>query len=106
MIRRGRYKYIHYVGFDPMLFDLAADPYERRDLACDPKHRPVLEEYERELRRLLDPEAVDRCARDDQGRYIERFGGKAAIMKRGSITHTPPPGVKATLHPVEVDRHA
>ncbi len=105
MIRRGRYKYLHYVGFDPMLFDLAADPYERRDLASDPEHRPVLDEYENELRRLLDPDAVDRSARADQARCMERFGGKAAIMKRGSITHTPPPGVKATLHPVEADRH-
>jgi len=103
MIRRGRYKYIHYVGCDPMLFDLAADPYERNDLAHSPEHRRVLEEYERELRRLLDPDAIDQRARDDQTRHMERFGGKAAIMKRGSITHTPPPGVKAKLHPVEAD---
>ena len=103
MIRRGRYKYIHYVGCDPMLFDLAADPYERNDLAHSPEHRRVLEKYERELRRLLDPDAIDRHAREDQTRHMERFGGKAAIMKRGSITHTPPPGVKAKLHPVEAD---
>ena len=101
MIRRGRYKYIHYVGFEPMLFDLADDPYERRNLASDPAHRPVLEEYEQELRRLLDPDAVDQRAREDQARRMERFGGKAAILKRGSITHTPPPGVKAALYPVE-----
>lgn len=106
MIRRGRYKYIHYVGFNPMLFDLAVDPYERNDLASNPAHRSVIEEYERELRRLLDPDAVDRRARDDQMRHMEHFGGKAAIMKRGSITHTPPPGVKLTLHPVEADRRA
>ena len=106
MIRRGRYKYIHYVGFDPMLFDLAADPYERRDLAGDPGHRHVVGEYEQELRRLLDPDAVDRRAREDQAQHMERFGGKAAILKRGSINHTPPPGVQLTLHPVEVDRHA
>jgi choline-sulfatase len=103
MVRRGRYKYIHYVGFQPMLFDLEADPRERRDLASEPAFRPVLEDYERELRRLLDPDAVDRQARADQARYMERFGGKAAILKRGAFTHTPPPGMKATLHPVEVD---
>ena len=106
MIRRGRYKYIHYVGYEPMLFDLETDPCERRDLASDRTHLPVVVEYEKELRRLLDPEAVDRNARSDQARFMERFGGKAAILKRGSFTHTPPPGVKPTLHPVETEHRA
>ena len=48
-------------------------------------------------------ETIDRLARADQARYVERFGGKAAILKRGAFTHTPPPGMKATLHPVEVE---
>ena len=39
MIRRGRYKYIHYVGMPPMLFDLEADPRERNDLGRDPDLR-------------------------------------------------------------------
>ena len=37
MIRHGRFKYIHYVGYAPMLFDLENDPHERRDLAADPR---------------------------------------------------------------------
>ena len=28
MIRHGQYKYVHYVGMPPMLYDLAADPEE------------------------------------------------------------------------------
>ena len=27
MIRHGQYKYVHYVGLPPMLFDLKADPF-------------------------------------------------------------------------------
>ena len=33
MIRKGRFKYIHYVDYPPQLFDLDADPMEREDLA-------------------------------------------------------------------------
>src|SRR5207247_1389193 len=33
MIRKGLFKYVHYVGMPPQLFDLAADPQETRDLA-------------------------------------------------------------------------
>lgn len=36
MIRRGRYKYIHCDTDPPLLYDLAADPLERRNLASDP----------------------------------------------------------------------
>ena len=32
----GRYKYVHYLGHPPQLFDLAADPEERHDLAPPP----------------------------------------------------------------------
>jgi hypothetical protein len=40
-------------------------------------------------------------ARADQAAMIERVGGKERIKKRGAIHHTPPPGVAATLTPVE-----
>ena len=66
MIRHGRYKYIHYVGLPPMLFDLEADPRERNDLGRDPAYQPVIAECEAELRKVVDPEAVDRLARADQ----------------------------------------
>ena len=35
MLRRGRYKYHYYVGFEPELFDLELDPEETTDLAGD-----------------------------------------------------------------------
>lgn len=36
MLRGARYKYIHYWGFPPQLFDMQDDPQELRDLAPDP----------------------------------------------------------------------
>jgi choline-sulfatase len=101
MIRRGRYKYIHYVGHPPMLFDLESDPLERVDLAADPAHRATLAAYETELRRLLDPEAVDRLAHADQAAMVERVGGRDFILKRGAISYSPPPGDAPDLTSVE-----
>jgi choline-sulfatase len=98
MIRHGRFKYVHYVGLAPMLFDLAADPHERRDLAGDPAHRETIAECERRLRKVVDPEAIDRLARADQRVYIEKHGGKDAILKRGHFRYSPPPGAKAEYH--------
>jgi hypothetical protein len=34
MLRGDRFKYVHYVNYPPQLFDLAADPEERHDLAA------------------------------------------------------------------------
>jgi len=98
MIRHGRFKYIHYVGLAPMLFDLEADPHERRDLAGDPAHRETIAECERRLRTVVDPEAMDRLARADQRAHIEKHGGTDAILKRGHFRYSPPPGAKAEYY--------
>ena len=94
MIRVGRYKYIHYVGMPPMLFDLEADPEERRDLAFDPAHAAILADCEAALRRIVDPEAADRQARADQKARLDAFGGRDAVIRRGSFNHSPIPGEK------------
>jgi choline-sulfatase len=92
MIRNARYKYIHYLGYAPQLFDLATDPDESRDLAANPKHADALAACERELRSILDPEAVDRRARADQRRRIEAGGGAEAILAQGvKIPYSPAP---------------
>lgn len=98
MIRHGRYKYIHYVGMPPMLFDLDADPEERRDLGRNSSHLAIVNECEARLRAIVDPEHVDRVARADQQRMIDRHGGKEAILKRGHIRYSPPPGAKAAFY--------
>jgi choline-sulfatase len=95
MIRNGSYKYIHYAGMPPMLFDLQADPCERKDLGTDPAMRSTVAECEAQLRKVVDPEATDRQARADQRTYIEKNGGKEAILKGGHFRYSPPPGVKA-----------
>src|ERR1700687_4555140 len=59
MIRKGPFKYVHYAGMPPQLFDLDADPQETRDLAADPGYRGLLARCEAELRLVVDPDAAD-----------------------------------------------
>jgi choline-sulfatase len=96
MIRHRQYKYIHYVGLPPMLFDLERDPFERTDLGRDPAFAAVIGECETQLRKIVDPEAADAAARADQRSYIAKHGGTDAILNRGTFRYSPPPGVKAS----------
>ena len=98
MIRNGRYKYIHYVGMPPMLFDLETDPCERNDLGREPKYAEVIRDCEARLRTVVDPEAADAMARADQRAHIDKHGGVDAILKRGTFRYSPPPGVKASYY--------
>ncbi|MDQ8731049.1 alkaline phosphatase family protein [Bradyrhizobium sp. LHD-71] len=41
MVADRSWKYIHAIGFRPMLFDLSADPDELHDLGADPSHEAV-----------------------------------------------------------------
>lgn len=41
MVRDSRWKYVHWQGFRPQLFDLANDPCEFVDLGADPGHEAV-----------------------------------------------------------------
>ncbi|SMF89578.1 choline-sulfatase [Azospirillum oryzae] len=96
MLRKGRWKYHHYVRFQPELFDLETDPEEAVNLAGDPAHAPVLRAMETELRRICDPEAVDRQAKLDQAALIEHFGGPDIAATLGAAGATPAP---TALHP-------
>jgi choline-sulfatase len=95
MIRKGRFKYVHYVGFPAQLFDLEADPLERNDLAADSEHAGVVADLSAELRRICDPEEVDKRAKADQAALVERHGGRDAVLAKGSFSGTPAPGEKA-----------
>jgi len=92
MIRRGRWKYIHHVGFRPELYDLDADPGETTDLAARPDKEPVLAECRAALQRICDPDAVNAEAFADQRRRIALHGGRDAVMRFGDFSYTPAPG--------------
>lgn len=89
MLRQGRWKYHHYVGFRPELFDLQDDPEELHDLAGSPAHAQVLQRLHQALCRLCDPAAVDRLAKADQAALIARYGGPDKAHTMGSSTSTP-----------------
>jgi len=91
MIRRGRWKYVHYVGLPPQLFDLATDPIEAQDLGADPAHAEIRGRMEAALRRLVDPEAASALAFADQDALIEKHGGADQVLAVGDFGHTPTP---------------
>ena len=97
-IRNGRYKYIHYVKYPPQLFDLEADPDEAKDLAADPGMGGVLRDCETKLRALLSPEDVDARAKSRQAEQLARYGGREAVIARGDLGFSPPPGIRAEFH--------
>lgn len=58
MIRKGDWKYIHFTGYDDLLFNLAEDPGELQNRIDDPAAKPVLEELRTILHSQVDPEEV------------------------------------------------
>jgi choline-sulfatase len=97
-IRYRQFKYVHYVKYRPQLFDLEHDPHEAKDLSGDRAHAKVLTECEAELRKLLSPEGVDAQAKKRQAEQLERYGGRQAVIARGDLGFSPPPGVRAEFH--------
>lgn len=92
MIRVDQYKYVHYVGAPPQLFDLDADPHEANDLAADPASASVLARCEAALREVLDPEQVNDQAFADQAALIEAHGGREKLLSGSDLGYTPAPG--------------
>jgi choline-sulfatase len=97
MIRHGKYKYVHYVAYRPQLFDLDQDPEELRDLAGDPACATVLEECRAKLYAMCDPTEVDARAKRRQGELLAGAGGRDAVIRRGDLGFTPPPGYPAVF---------
>lgn len=91
LVRKGRYKLHYYVGYDPELFDLEADPEETEDLGHLPEWQDVRRELTEELHRIVDPVRTDQRARADQDALVERFGGPAAAATIGTPAQTPVP---------------
>jgi choline-sulfatase len=98
MLRHGRFKYCHYVDHPPQLFDLRADPEELHDLAGQSEHLADLQACEQALRALLDPDAVDKRAKQRQQELLAGQGGREAALARGDLGFTPAPGTEAAFN--------
>ena len=94
MLRRGSWKLIYYVGFEPELFDLSKDPEEPSNLAQNPAHQDVLAAMVAALREICDLEAVDAQALKDQADMIAGYGGRDSALKLCANAATPPPEIK------------
>jgi arylsulfatase A-like enzyme len=49
VIRDVRYKYVHFAALPPLLFDLAADPHEMRNLADRPEMAATVRDYAQKM---------------------------------------------------------
>lgn len=92
MIRHHQYKYVYYIDYPPQLFDLKADPEELTDLAADPRQAAVLAECHARLLAVCDPIVVDREVRLRQAELLQANGGRQAVIERGDLGFSPPPG--------------
>ncbi|RIQ10809.1 choline-sulfatase [Jiangella rhizosphaerae] len=87
MVRRGDHKYVYIHGHGAQLFDLAADPAERRDLAGGPGAAGLLSDLHAILTRRFDPDALAAQAADSIRR---RELIKNAVRRNGtSWDHVP-----------------
>ena len=89
MLRIDRWKYNYYPGYEPELYDLAADPGEVADLGTSIDHAHIRQHCHRLLETLVDPDQANRNAFDDQGALIEQLGGVEAIVNSDEFDFTP-----------------
>jgi len=61
MVRRGRYKYITSTADPALLFDVAADPHELRNLAADDAHAATVAEMQSVVEQQWDSAALARA---------------------------------------------
>jgi len=92
MIRHGKYKFVYYPKYEAQLYDLEVDPEEMNDLGTDPAFESVRAECEQLLRRICDPDEVDARAKRRQAEQVEKHGGRDAVIARGDLGYSPPPG--------------
>ena len=93
MVRVGSWKYVHYAAYPPQLFDLAEDPEERVDRAADPACAAIRREARERLESMLDPQEVDARAKARQAALLAANGGREAVIARGDLGFSVPPGV-------------
>lgn len=94
MLKVGRWKLNHYVGFSSELYDLEDDPEELVDLAARAEYAGQLADMESALAKILDPKTVNAQAFADQAEMIEGYGGRDMAVKLGAPAATPPPEIQ------------
>jgi choline-sulfatase len=96
MLRKGHWKYIRYPTYPAQLFDLDSDPEELADRAADPACAGVVAAMEALLEARLGttPAALDARVKARQRAILEANGGRAAVLARGDLPFSPPPGVR------------
>lgn len=103
VLREGRYKLIYYVGQAPQVFDLEEDPDEYNDLAATDAGPELAKQLEGVLRRICDPEAIDRRAKADQRAKLVYWGGRDAVLADAVLVYTPPPGAPAETRELKAE---
>ena len=93
LVRRGPWKLVHYVAYEPQLFNLDDDPEELNDLAADPAMQPLIAELRAALEEIVDPVATDKHAKEQQAALLAANGGAEAVIARGDLGFSMPPGV-------------
>ncbi len=84
MLRRGKWKYIKYMGYQPQLFDLVEDPWEDRDLA---REKPeMVEEMDEILLKNFNCESIDQAAKEYDRREFTKW--REGAKKDGSYRNT------------------
>ena len=91
MLRKGRYKLIHYVGFEDEVFELQSDPEEMVNLAGNPQYFAIRTALRAEMETMCDTAAANAQAFADQTALIERHGGREAALQLGAPGAPPPP---------------
>ena len=94
MIRENDFKLVHYAGgHSPQLFNVREDPWEMSDLAHNPAYTQQLNQLQKRLYALLDPNAVMEDYTRDQVALIEQLGGRERILAISEFNHTPLPNL-------------
>ena len=66
MLRQERWKFVYSEPDPAQLFDLEADPHERRNLAADPEHAGLVRKFRQTLESRFDPAATKRKVIESQ----------------------------------------
>ena len=91
MLKKGDYKFIHYEGLNPQLFDLKNDVQELNDLGTNPSYSKIIDELYNELQSIVDTKVTSEKAFADQKVKINKFGGREKILSLGDFGYSPAP---------------